>query len=110
MVLFGIFGMRGGTKKVNWWLGYRTSMASKNQETWVFVHKHWGRLSLIIALVLIALSTTIVILEYADVFALSLSIIIPILIGVQLLSILLTIILTEKALKQKFDKNGNIKN
>ena len=44
MILCGHFFLKGDPSDINALLGYRTTMSTKNQDTWEFAHKHCGRL------------------------------------------------------------------
>jgi len=103
MVVCGFFMKKGRPKKVNWWIGYRTPMACKNQETWVFAHKYVGKLWVPLGFILIILSIGVTVLVEHGIFA---SEALLILVMAQLIAVLLSIILTEVALKKEFDKNG----
>jgi uncharacterized membrane protein len=102
LIVAGLFTRIGLPRKVNWWVGYRTSMACKNQETWVFAHKHSGKLWIILGFVLLVLSIGAEILIDNEAFPWLTGVIV----GVQLVAILLAIIPTELALRKVFDKNG----
>ena len=43
MLFAGKLFMIGKPKKVNWVIGYRSDMSTKNEETWRFAHKIAGR-------------------------------------------------------------------
>ena len=101
MVIVGFCFMRGRPKKVNWWAGYRTSMACKNQDTWVFAHRYIGKLWIPLGFVLVILSIGATI--FVERSTPTLLVWIPI---VQLAILLITIISTEIALRKEFDKNG----
>lgn len=104
MVVFGLIAMRGGPRKVNIWYGYRTPMASKNQDTWVFAHKYVGRLMLPMGIVLILVSVGTIFLRDHGTVPGTLPGVLA-LIGVAMVIIL--IFPTEMALRRTFDKNGN---
>ena len=100
MVVSGLFMRKGLPRKVNWWIGYRTSMSRKNQETWVFAHEYCGKLWVFLGLILIVLSTGVSIFIERGIFTSE------ILMWAQLIAMFLPIILTEIALKKEFDENG----
>ncbi|MFD3157324.1 SdpI family protein [Haloimpatiens sp. FM7330] len=43
MIGFGLLFMKKPPKEISSVFGYRTSMSSKNKDTWVFAHKYAGR-------------------------------------------------------------------
>jgi len=90
---------RGGPKKINWWIGYRTRMSKKNKDTWTFAHVYCGKIWFLFGFVLSILSIGAVILfEYeSSLIWIALA---------QLLVLMIPLILTEIALRKKFDKNG----
>jgi len=102
LIVFGIFALLVIPRKPNWIMGYRTSMACKNQDTWVFAHKHFGKQMIIFGLVYVLLSVERVMLTNSGA---SLGVI-GILIAVQVVAVLLALIPTEIALRKEFDKDG----
>jgi len=101
LIVSGLFTRIGLPKKVNWFVGYRTSMACKNQETWVFAHRHAGKLWIICGFVWLILSIGVAILIDNEAY---------LWLGVvaiaQLVTVILSLIPTEIALRKEFDKNG----
>ncbi|MCL2593005.1 MAG: SdpI family protein [Defluviitaleaceae bacterium] len=107
VLFFGIFAMKGGSKKIRWWAGYRTPMACKNIETWQFAHKFVGKIWVVFSLVLIIATVVLVILLSRETYAFE-NWLLPILsAGGIAVIVLLSIIPTEIVLKKNFDKNGN---
>ena len=107
MVVAGIFFRNGIPHKVNWWAGYRTSMACKNQDTWVFAHKYLAKLWIPIGIIFMLLSIGTVIFTQRGTFTYETWLWIM---GAQFLAFLLvTFIPTETALRKTFDKQGNRK-
>ena len=100
MTLFGILmGIAGKPKKVNWWFGYRTNRASANQETWDYTHRYFGKLLLLAGLTTLTFSIGAFIhWEHEFMWAWAF--------GAQVVSFIISIILTEIALTKEFDKNG----
>ena len=107
MVIAGICFRNGLPRKVNWWAGYRTSMACKNQDTWVFAHKLLSKLWIPIGFVLIFISIGALILTERGTFSYETFQWIAV---TQFLAFLaVTFIPTETALRKRFDKQGNKK-
>ncbi|MCL2367917.1 MAG: SdpI family protein [Oscillospiraceae bacterium] len=104
MVVGGICFRGGLPRKVNWWAGYRTSMACKNQDTWVFAHKYLAKLWIPFGLIFLLASIGSAILVERGTIAFETLLWIA---GAQFLAFfLITFIPTETALRKVFDKNG----
>ncbi len=114
MVLAGLWMEKKGPKKVNFWMGYRTGLSMKNQETWRFAQEHCGRtwrswgirllgLSAAALLVLVAVYPR---MENGDAV---LAILVTVLALAQTAVMIAAIFPTEKALEQTFDPYGNRK-
>ncbi len=106
MILFGRYFIKKAPKNINYLFGYRTNLSMKNEKTWEFAHKHIGNIWYKWGWVLLpasVLALVFVIGKDEDTIG-TLGTIITI---VQLLPILASIVLTEKALKANFDEEGN---
>ena len=100
LIVFGILlGIAGRPRKIRWWVGYRTSRAMKNQATWEFANSYAGKLMLLSGLT--ALTFCIGAFVHMDYMRL-----VWWAIGAQGVSIILTGIFTETALRKEFDENG----
>ncbi len=105
MIGFGKKFINSPPKKINAFYGYRTSMAMKNQETWKFAHNYCGKLwynggrFLLLSILLMFF----VLGKDANTIGCFSTIIL----GLQMISLIGTIIPTERALRKNFDKNGN---
>ena len=106
ILVFGLFTRIGLPRKVNWFIGYRTSLACKNQDTWVFAHRYWGKLMIIFGLILTALAIVGVLLIVRGVFTLDPALFLGMSAMATLVAVVLSIIPTEIALRKEFDKNG----
>lgn len=109
MVLCGRYFIKKAPKNINYLFGYRTELSMKNKETWKFAHGYIGNIWLKWGLVLLPVSVFVlafVVGKDEDIIG-TLGTIITV---VQLVPILASIILTEKALKKNFDEKGNRKN
>lgn len=53
MIFAGYMMRRHCPKKINMWVGYRTRLSMKNEETWRFAHEHCGRLWYRLGLILL---------------------------------------------------------
>ena len=107
LLVFGLFTRIGLPKRVNWFVGYRTSLACKNQDTWVFAHRYWGKLMIVFGSILTALSIVGLLLIALDVFTLEPALVMAIPPLATVIATVISIIPTEIALRKEFDKNGN---
>ncbi len=107
MIACGVWFLKsGGPENINRLVGYRTSMSMKNTDTWKFAHTYCGKLWRNAGLVLLLLSIGslfFVMGREVDVVGLFGGA----LCGVQLVVMIVPIGLTERALKKRFDKDGN---
>ena len=106
MVIFGKSFLKAAPKEINGIYGYRTAMSMKNQDTWEFAHKHFGKVWFYAGLILLPLN----IIPLLFVMGESKDLIGTVGIVVCLIDtavMLLSIIPTEKALKKTFDSDGN---
>lgn len=108
MLGFGKSFMKNPPAEINPGYGYRTAMSSKNQDTWDFAQRHmgkvwykWGRVLLVPSFVplLLVLGRDVGTVGMAGL----------VVSGVQLIVMLSSIGVTERALKKNFDKNGKRK-
>ena len=100
VLVSGLLMRKGGPKKVNWWIGYRTPMACKNKETWVFAHIHCGKSWIIVSPVLMFLSVGVAVFAGREELTLG------ILMIAQIAALIISTIPTDIALRKAFDKNG----
>lgn len=105
MIVFGIFFIMKPPKKIRWFIGYRTIMSTKNQETWDFANNHFARVWFYCGIIFFVMSIVFLLFmigkDINDVVEDSL-----IFCLVQVGLMVLTIIPTELALKRKFNKDG----
>lgn len=86
--------------------GYRTARSMKNQDTWQFAHRYFGKLWYKMGLWLLILSVAAM-LPGLGKDADAVGTLGGIVCAVQLPAMLWAIIPTERALKRTFDKEGN---
>lgn len=108
MIFFGIVFVKKPPKQINFWYGYRTTMSTKNTETWMFAHWYFGRIwrmegwillpLAIIAMLFVLGKDTDTVGFYGGGVAM-----------VECVLMLIPIIFTEVALHKRFDSNGNRK-
>lgn len=105
MVGFGKYFSKTAPKNINTVFGYRTSMSMKNKDTWNFAHKYCGKIWFVSGLILLPLSVGAMILVIGG----SENVVGTVgatLCGIQIVPMIVSVILTEKALNKNFDKNG----
>ena len=105
MVGFGLLLMKNPPKKINSVYGYRTRRSVRSQETWDFAHYYFGKLWLVCGLVSIPISLGPICLVLGKSEQV-ISVAGLIVLGIQTLLLLVTILLTERALKKNFDEFG----
>lgn len=106
MVIFGKSFLKAAPKEINGIYGYRTAMSMKNQDTWEFAHKHFGKVWFYAGLILLPLNIIpllFVMGEGKDLIG-TVGIVVCL---IDTAVMLLSIIPTEKALKKNFDSDGN---
>ena len=95
-----IMWIAGRPQKYKWWAGYRTPRATKNQETWVFAQKYFGKLSMLSGLTTLTFSIGVFIhAEYMQEIT-------NWAIYSQVAAFILIFLFTEIALRNEFDENG----
>ncbi len=89
----------------NGYMGYRSGLAKKNKDTWLFAHDYCGKLWKKLGAALLIL-TVIVQLPFLHSNDTVIGIMTVALVGVQIAVILGSVVSVEKALKKAFDSNG----
>jgi len=105
MIGFGKYFSKTAPKNINAVFGYRTSMSMKNKDTWIFAHKYCGKIWFISGLIMLPLSVIVMMFVFGGLENV-VGTVGAVLCGIQFIPILISIILTEKALNKTFDKNG----
>ena len=106
MILFGRAFLKKAPKEINYVFGYRTSRSMKNRDTWEFAHRYCGKIWLICGLALIPFVAGIM-LCFIGADTKTVGYVGASMLVFPLLLIILSVILTERALKNTFDKSGN---
>lgn len=114
MLIWSMATKKGRPKKPQWWIGYRTKRAMKNQETWIFAQRYSAKLDMILCSIMILgslIGAAIIGVQGMLVSMSEESIWIMILIWLigQVIVLSISIIFTERALKKVFNKNGERK-
>ncbi len=97
-------------KSINGIYGYRTTMSRKNMDTWLFAHDHagrvWEKVGKMMMIITGIIHIPLYFVDNEDVLAISGLI----LTMIQLIVLILSVIPTEKALKENFNADGTRKN
>lgn len=109
MIICGKYYIKKAPKNINHFVGYRTKRSMKNNETWNFAHNYMGKLWFKYGVVLLIVSVLLMFLPIGQdedaVGGLA-----AIITTVQVFVMIVPGVLTEKALKENFDEEGNRKN
>lgn len=105
LIGFGSLFKNSTPISINALFGYRTKMSTKNQDTWEFANKLWGRLAWKSGIwsLIGTIAAMIAVFPAGDDVIANVGMVVMFL---QLAVILLTIPVVEKALKKEFDENG----
>lgn len=106
MIVFGKIFMKKSPRSINPVFGYRTTMSMKNRDTWEFAHRCCGRLWWRWGLAMLVL-TIVPFLFLTGSREDTVSIVGGIICFVQLIPLIGTVFMTERALKRTFDRDGN---
>ncbi|MDD3223891.1 MAG: SdpI family protein [Clostridium sp.] len=108
MLFFGVIFRKHAPKDINAFYGYRTSMSTKNEDTWKFANEYMGRLWTKLGLIMLIISIAAIVIVYSfdNKFINTLD---SILLLIQAVVLVASIFPIEKALRKNFDKNGNRK-
>ena len=108
MIFMGRYFMKSSPKEINYIFGYRTNMSMKNKDTWDFAHKYIGKLWFYLGLILVPITVIPMLLVIGN-NEYTISMVGSIICIVALVVLIVSIIPTERALKNAFDKDGNRK-
>ncbi len=108
MIGFGKMFQTNAPKDVNSTFGYRTAMSMKNRDTWDFAHRYCGRLWVRLGVALVPFSVIPLLFvlgkEMTPIAAVGVGVC-----AVQLVPLIGSVLLTERALKKTFDQDGKRK-
>ena len=108
MLLTGRAFSKNAPKTINSVYGYRTPMSMKNQDTWQFAHRYFGRLWYRCGLVLTPVTVAVMCLALGKGES-TVSWLGSALCALQLVVLLASIAPTERALRRTFHKDGSRK-
>ena len=106
MIVFGRIFSKSDPGEINSLFGYRAAMSMKNRDTWEFAHNHFGRLWFRLGLFLLPLSL-LVMVPLSGKSTDFIGTVGCVIVCLQAVIMLLPILSTERALKQRFDDLGN---
>ncbi len=106
MIFCGRYFSHKAPKEINCVFGYRTSMSMKNKDTWEYAHKLMGKLwyKCGIAMLPVSVLAMLFVLGKGEAVIGTVG---AVACGVQVVVMVLTILPVERALRKKFDENGN---
>lgn len=105
MIGFGAVFSKNAPKEINQIYGYRTSMSMKSRETWEFAHRYFGKIWFLLGWILLPITVIAMLFVWGkdtDIVGLYGGVVCV----VQCIWMIVPIILTEFALRKKFDLNG----
>lgn len=105
LIVLGLVWGKHAPKKVNYVMGYKTTLAQKNDITWNFAQKYWAKQCLYFGLPL-PIPSVLILFLFRNSGDDTLGDVLIVIVGLQLLAFVLTIIPTEIALHSHFDENG----
>ena len=108
MIILGIIMMKRPPKNINRYVGFRTKLSMKNQDTWRFAHNHCGHSWLILGTILV-IPTAAAHIPFYHSSENTLSIVSCIILTIQLIALLLSAVFTSRALKKHFNEDGSRK-
>ena len=108
MIIYGAIYTKRSPKKVNRFSGYRTDMSMKNEETWKFAHRHFGKIWLVWGILLLIITIPINFF-YMDGSNDTVGLGGGLLVFFQMIVMAISNIPTSRVLKKTFDDNGNYK-
>lgn len=92
-------------KDINKLIGYRSNRSMKNGDTWKFAHEYCGKMWFILGFVMLLPSVGALIPFYNSTYA-TIGMVVGIITAIQIIVIVVSIILTEFALKKTFFDDG----
>lgn len=108
MIVVGYLFIRRPPRTINGVYGYRTSMSRKNQQTWDYAHYYCGKLWWKAGWIMGAV-TLLIVLPVMGKGEEVIGFVAGIWVCLQCAIMLITIGFVERALKRRFDRNGNLR-
>ena len=107
MVIAGYCMYKNPPKEINGLIGYRTAMSEKNKDTWAFAHDYCGKLWIKSGIILLV-PTVLVQIPFAKSGEDVVGTVTLVIEAVQVLALIGSVILVEKALKRTFAGNWTL--
>ena len=108
MIGFGSYFTKNPPKNINRLFGYRTPMSMKNKDTWEYAHRYFSRIWFVTGWITLLITVVAMLLLLGQSIE-RISSLGGIVCLLQCIPLVAVIYPTEKALKKKFDKDGNPK-
>lgn len=105
MLIFGAYYTKKNTDKINY-LGYKTTQSMKSDDTWHFAHRYCGKLWLKLGKIVLAISAVVMLISLRSNMEM-VSYIGEVLVVLQTVTLLVSMIPVERALRRQFDRHGN---
>lgn len=105
MIYFGVRFVKKPPKDINMIYGFRTKRSMMNRDTWEFAHRYCGKIWRVIGVVLLTLSIVAMVLVMNKDIK-SVGIYGSMICGVQIVVVIISLIPTNRALKNNFDEDG----
>lgn len=105
MIIFGRRFIKNAPREINEVFGYRTTMSMKSKDTWEYAHNYCGKVWYISGLIMIPITAIIMLFAFGKSTA-YIGVTGGIVCAIQLIPAIVSLFLTENALKKAFDKNG----
>ena len=106
MFIGGIIMIKNCPKHINAFLGYRTTRSMKNTDTWKFAHGYCGRIWRKVGLISFVI-TILIHLPFYYSNEDTIGVLSLVVIFFQIISLIVPIFSTEKALKRTFNEDGS---
>lgn len=109
MLCIGVFNYVRIPKGINKDAGYRTIRSMQNQTTWKYANCMFARFMIVFGMIL--LIVTIIVLHHLETYSSNVLVTNAVIfLFIQIGTMILPIVMTEVALKHKFDANGHVLN
>ncbi len=105
MAVVGLVFTKAAPKTINPIFGYRTTMSMKNEDTWQYAHAYCGRIWLVCGLVFAGMVLPLMAYSFSKNED-TVGLLGAALCALCVLGMVWSVILTERALKEVFDENG----
>lgn len=105
MIVFGLLFLYKPPKTINYLYGYRTKKSMISQESWDYAHQYFGKIWFPLGVIVLILTIVAFIFLYNQDEE-TVGVVGFLIMLVQLTTLMVPTLITEKALKRKFDNDG----